>query len=70
MDAFRQESILAVFHYLPLHLSPVGRGFGYREGDLPVTEGLSSRLLRLPLYFGLSDAEQDGIISAGQAFLA
>ena len=41
----RDHQISAVFHYVPLHTSPVGRTFGYREGDLPVTEDLSGRLL-------------------------
>jgi len=69
MDAFRQKGILAVFHYLPLHLAPVGRRYGYREGSLPVTEDLSGRLLRLPLFFGLTDAEQDDVIAAALGFL-
>jgi dTDP-4-amino-4,6-dideoxygalactose transaminase len=62
------RGILAVFHYLPLHLSPMGRRFGGRPGDLPVTEEASERLVRLPLYNGLSDAEQDEVIAAALAF--
>jgi dTDP-4-amino-4,6-dideoxygalactose transaminase len=46
----KRRSILSVFHYLPLHLSPMGERFGYRKGDFPVTEDVSRRLLRLPFY--------------------
>ncbi len=51
----RSLGILAVFHYLPLHTSPMGRNMGYREGMLPVTEEMSARLLRLPFYYDLAE---------------
>ena len=60
--------ILAVFHYLPLHLSPMGMRFGGRDGDFPVTEDLSDRLLRLPFFTGMSGSEQSQVIEAVQAF--
>jgi len=60
--------ILAVFHYLPLHLSPMGARFGGRRGDFPVTEDLSDRLLRLPFFTGMSSSEQSQVIEAVQAF--
>jgi ABC-type dipeptide/oligopeptide/nickel transport system permease subunit len=47
----KEHGILAVFHYLPLHLSEMGRRLGGKPGDCPVTEDLSDRLLRLP--FGI-----------------
>jgi dTDP-4-amino-4,6-dideoxygalactose transaminase len=46
----------AVFHYIPLHMSPMGARLGYRPGMLPVTERLSERLIRLPLYPDLDHA--------------
>ena len=52
----------AVFHYQPLHASPMGRGFG--QGECPVTEDVSSRLVRLPFYTGMSAEEQDRVIEA------
>jgi dTDP-4-amino-4,6-dideoxygalactose transaminase len=52
------HSIHAVFHYVPLHSSPMGRKLGYQEGQLPVTEDASGRLLRLPLYYEISPEEQ------------
>lgn len=58
----RSTGILAVFHYVPLHSSPVGRSYGYTASDLPITEDLSSRLIRLPLYFELSETDQDRVI--------
>lgn len=60
--------IHAVFHYVPLHTSLMGRQMGYRDGDLPVTEDLSTRLVRLPCYFELRKAEQDHIIRSVYAF--
>ena len=57
----RERGIQAVSHYVPLHLSPMGRRWGYVEGSLPVTEDLSARLLRLPLFYALTPAEQDEI---------
>jgi dTDP-4-amino-4,6-dideoxygalactose transaminase len=60
----KERSILTAFHYLPLHLSEMGRKFGGRSGDCPVTEDLSDRLLRLPFYNNLTEGEQDRIIAA------
>ena len=59
----RRNGIGAAFHFVPLHLSPMGQKCGYSEGDLPVTEDLSARLLRLPLYPALR-ANQQKIIAA------
>jgi dTDP-4-amino-4,6-dideoxygalactose transaminase len=53
-----------VFHYVPLHLSPMGRSPGCAPGDFPVTEDTAERLLRLPFYFELADAEVDAVAAA------
>ncbi len=58
----RNRGILSVFHYQPLHLSPVGRGFGGKQGDCPVTERISDHLLRLPFYNDFSDSDQARVI--------
>lgn len=58
----RSRGVLAVFHYVPLHTSPMGRTFGYRDGDLPVTEDVSRRLLRLPLFHEMTAEEQDRVV--------
>jgi len=64
----KEHKILAVFHYLPLHLSDVGRRFGGRAGQCPVTERISDRLLRLPLYNDMTPAEQERVINAVREF--
>jgi dTDP-4-amino-4,6-dideoxygalactose transaminase len=68
IEHLRARGILAVFHYLPLHLSAMGRRFGGRPGQCPVAEDASDRLLRLPFYTSLSEAEQDEVIEAIEAF--
>lgn len=60
--------ILAVFHYVPLHTSPMGVKHGYSEGMLPVTENLSDRLLRLPFYVELSEGEIVTVVSEIRKF--
>ncbi len=62
--ALKQRGILSVFHYLPLHLSDVGRSLGGKPGDCPVTEDVSERLLRLPMFFDLSLDEVDEVCTA------
>jgi dTDP-4-amino-4,6-dideoxygalactose transaminase len=62
--------INAVFHYVPLHESPAGRRFGRPSGAMIVTESASRRLLRLPCYFDLDDAQQDRVIGEVERFLA
>jgi len=65
----RERGIGTAFHYLPLHLSPVGRSLGGKPGDCPVTESVSERLLRLPIYPSLTDDEQSAVIAALSEFL-
>ncbi len=60
----KSRGIWSVFHYLPLHLSEMGRRFGGKEGDCPVTEDVSDRLLRLPFYNGLTEADQARVVAA------
>jgi dTDP-4-amino-4,6-dideoxygalactose transaminase len=64
IDHLKARGILSVFHYLPLHLSGMGRGFGGQEGDCPITEDLSDRLLRLPFYNNFQEIEQEKVIAA------
>ncbi len=58
----KQKSILAVFHYVPLHASPAGKTHGRVVGTMENTENLSERLLRLPLYYEMSDVELDQVV--------
>jgi dTDP-4-amino-4,6-dideoxygalactose transaminase len=62
LDEFRQHDIGAVFHYVPLHTSPAGKRYGKTHGQLSVTEVQSERLIRLPLWVGLTDEQQDQVV--------
>ncbi len=68
VDYLKARSILSVFHYQPLHLSTMGRKLGGRDGDCPVTEDISDRLLRLPFYTTLNATDQTGVIDAIRGF--
>lgn len=57
----KNQGIQSVFHYLPLHLAPMGRKWGYQEGDFPVTEDVSNRLVRIPFYNVLGKDEQEHV---------
>lgn len=61
------HDISALFHYLPLHMSEMGRHFGGYKGGCPVTEDVSDRLVRLPLAAGLSTPDIDSVIEAVRA---
>ena len=64
----KAQGIIGTFHYLPLHLSEVGRKLGGKEGDCPVTEDVSDRLLRLPFYNDLTEADQARVVAAVREF--
>jgi dTDP-4-amino-4,6-dideoxygalactose transaminase len=64
----KNKSINAIFHYVPLHTSPMGLKMGYKDGDLPNTEDLSARLIRLPCYFELSREDQDRVVNEIYSF--
>lgn len=69
MGQMRKVGIDAFFHYIPLHSSPQGRSLGYKKNDLPLTENVSKRLLRLPIYAGLKKKEYEYVISNLTKFL-
>jgi dTDP-4-amino-4,6-dideoxygalactose transaminase len=64
IDHLKSRNILSVFHYLPLHLSDMGQKFGGKAGDCPVTEDVSDRLLRLPFYNDLTEADQARVVES------
>lgn len=64
-----EKGIAAAFHYVPLHSSPMGKRLGYAPADLPLTEDLSRRLLRLPLSTGMTEMEVEYVISNLTAIL-
>jgi dTDP-4-amino-4,6-dideoxygalactose transaminase len=61
IDTLAAAGALAVSHYVPLHLSPMGRRYGYEPGDLPVTEAVSEQIVRLPFYASLTAGDQERI---------
>ena len=67
IDHMKQLGIQCVFHYVPLHSSPTGRQVGRAGGELPVTDDVSDRLVRLPLWPGLEE-HIDRVIDAAQRF--
>jgi dTDP-4-amino-4,6-dideoxygalactose transaminase len=65
----KERGIFAVFHYVPLHCSPMGRNYGYRGGELPNTEELSGRLLRLPFFHDITEDDQVRVVNEVKRYL-
>jgi dTDP-4-amino-4,6-dideoxygalactose transaminase len=63
-----QNDVLAVFHYVPLHSSPAGKKYGRIHGNMDVTDDLSGRLLRLPLYYEMTDADVERVTEKVKEF--
>ncbi len=57
----KKNDILTVFHYIPLHTAPAGLKYARFNGEDKYTTKESERLVRLPLYYGLSEKETDHI---------
>lgn len=68
IEHLTSQNIASVFHYQPLHLSQMGQNFGSQPGDCPVTEDISDRLLRLPFYNSMNEADQNQVIATIQKF--
>ena len=64
LNELRKSGIFSVFHYVPLHSSPAGRRYGRVHGELEVTDRQSERLIRLPIWIGLTEAQQNRIVEA------
>jgi dTDP-4-amino-4,6-dideoxygalactose transaminase len=64
IEELKQVGIYAVFHYVPLHSSDAGRRFGRTAGELAVTDEMSERLIRLPLWPGMTDEDVERVIDA------
>jgi dTDP-4-amino-4,6-dideoxygalactose transaminase len=67
IDGMRSRGIGAVFHYIPLHSSPMGQRVGRTPAPLPVTDSVSDRLVRLPLWAGLEQHLDDLLAEASLA---
>jgi len=68
IDHLKQKEILSVFHYIPLHGSPAGKKYGRFSGEDRYTTRESERLLRLPLYYGLTEEQNLYIIDMVKEF--
>ena len=64
----KEHGIMAVFHYVPLHSAPAGLKFGRFHGEDKYTTADSDRLVRLPMYYGLSDEDRNTVIEAVKEF--
>ena len=62
IDYLKSKDIDAVFHYIPLHSSPAGIKFSRTSGDMKFTNDLSSKLIRLPLFYGMKDHEINNVV--------
>ncbi len=62
IDHLKENGVWAVFHYIPLHSAPAGEKFGRFNGEDEVTTKDSERLVRLPMYYGMSNADSDKVI--------
>lgn len=68
IEHLKAAGIGSAFHYVPLHTAPMGLRLGYRQGQLPVTESVSDRLLRLPLYPSMTEGDAQEVIGAVRAY--
>ncbi len=64
----KAHDMLSVSHYVPLHSSPGGRKFGRASGSFRVTDDISDRLLRLPNYYDITDAQVDAVVDAVKSY--
>lgn len=62
IDHLKENGVWAVFHYIPLHSAPAGEKFGRFHGEDEITTKDSERLVRLPMYYEMSDADSDKVI--------
>lgn len=62
LTALRSNDVSTVSHYVPLHSSPAGRRFGRASGDLRVTDDIAPRLIRLPLWVGITELQQAYVV--------
>jgi len=68
IDHLKERGILSVFHYQPLHMSEMGAKLAGVGADCPVTVDVSDRLLRLPFYNELSEADQAYVVASIKEF--
>jgi len=70
IDFLKQKEIYAVFHYVPLHTSVAGKKYARQHAALPITEQSASQLIRLPLWVGITQQQQDRVVEMLSLILA
>ncbi len=70
IGAMSRNGINCVFHYVPLHSSPAGQRYGRAHGSLDTTNLQSERLVRLPMFFELSEAQQERVVETVRKYLS
>lgn len=69
-EALRADGIGVNLHYIPVHLQPYYRDLGFTEGDFPAAEAYYERAISIPMFFGLSEADQDAVVASLKRALA
>jgi dTDP-4-amino-4,6-dideoxygalactose transaminase len=64
LDELKRNNMSALFHYVPLHSSPAGQRYGRAHGALPTTDLVARQLIRLPLFVGITEVQQDRVVEA------
>jgi dTDP-4-amino-4,6-dideoxygalactose transaminase len=70
IEYLRTAGIQAVFHYVPLHSAPAGRKYGRQHGELSITNEISDRLLRFPLYAGMTVDDAEFVVTSLLGFFS
>ena len=70
IEALKKDGVNCVFHYIPLHSAPAGHKFGRFDGEDEYTTKESNRLTRLPLYYGLTEADRAAVVQVVKDFFA
>ena len=65
----KERDIQCVFHYVPLHSAPAGRKFGRFHGEDVYTTVESDRLVRLPMYYGITDEDKQAVVDCAKEYL-
>ncbi len=68
IEHMKENGVMCVFHYIPLHSAPAGERYGRFAGEDVHTTKESERLVRLPLYYGISDEDRQAVVRAVKAF--
>jgi len=68
IDYMKENGVMGVFHYIPLHSAPAGKKYGRFHGEDKYTTSESERLLRLPMYYELTEEDVNKVVSVIKEF--